>query len=87
MMKGKTLSVFTALCAAAVTPECKLYRVYRKIAELAGVKCPDKAPEIGITHHPLPDGGEIRIAINYADHKVDDMKPNEVKIEKRRSRK
>jgi hypothetical protein len=43
---------------------------------------PEKAPELGITHHELPDGSEIRIAINYADHEADGMKPNEVKIEK-----
>ena len=66
---------------AAVTPECKLYRIYRKIAELAGIKCPEKAPEIGITHHPLPDGGEIQMSINYADYEVEGMGANEVKIE------
>ena len=85
--RGQLIYLNVPLEHAAVTAECKLYRVYRKIAELAGIKCPDKAPEIGITHHPLPDGGEIRIAINYADHEVDDMKPNEVRIEKRRNRK
>ena len=58
-----------------------MFRVYRKIAELAGIQCPDKAPEIGITHHPLPDGGEIRISINYVDYEAGGMKPNEVKIE------
>ena len=80
--KGQLIYLNAPIEQAAVTPECKLYRIYRKIAELAGIKCPEKAPEIGITHHPLPDGGEIRIAINYANYEVDDMRPNEVKISK-----
>jgi len=42
---------------------------------------PEKEPEIGITHHELPDGSEIRIAINSADHEAGGMNPNEVKIE------
>ena len=83
--KGQLIYLNVPIENAAITSECSLFRVYRKIAELAGIQCPDKAPEIGITHHPLPDGGEIRIKINYADYEVDDMKPNEVKIEKRRS--
>ena len=80
--KGQLIYLNAPVEQAAVTPECRLYRIYRKIAELAGIKCPEKAPEIGITHHPLPDGGEIRITINYADYEVDDMRPNEVKISK-----
>ena len=78
--KGQLIYLNVPVEQAAICPECKLYRVYRKIAELAGIKCPEKAPEIGITHHPLPDGGEIQIAINYADYVVDEMEPNEVKI-------
>ena len=80
--KGQLIYLNAPIEHAAITKECKLYLVYRKIAELAGIRCPDKAPEIGITHHPLPDGGEIRIAINYADHEAGGMAPNEVKIEK-----
>ena len=80
--KGQLIYLNAPIEHAAITKECKLYLVYRKIAELAGIRCPDKAPEIGITHHPLPHGGEIRIAINYADHEAGGMAPNEVKIEK-----
>ena len=80
--KGQLIYLNAPIEHAAITKECKLYLVYRKIAELAGIKCPDKAPEIGITHHPLPRGGEIRIAINYADYEAGGMAPNEVKIEK-----
>ena len=68
--------------SAAIASKCCLYRVYRRIAQLAGVDCPVKAPEIGITRHKLPDGHEIRIAINYADYEVEGMASNEVKIEK-----
>ena len=79
--KGQLIWLNVPIEQAAVTSECKLYRVYRKIAQLAGLDLPEKAPEIGITHHELPDGSEIRIAINYADHEAGGMKPNEVKIE------
>ena len=80
--KGKLIYLNLPIEHASISSECKLYKVYRKIAELAGISCPDKAPEIGITRHPLADGGEIRIVINYADYEADGMKPNEVKIEK-----
>ena len=79
--KGQLIYLNVPIEDSAVTSECKLYRVYRKIAELAGLSCPEKAPEVGITHHPLSDGNEIRISINYADYEVSGMKPNEVKIE------
>lgn len=79
--KGQLIYLNAPIEQGAITTECKLYRVYRKIAELAGVRCPEKAPEIGITHHPLPNGGDIRVAINYADYEVGGMMPNEVKIE------
>ena len=79
--KGQLIYLNAPVEQAAISSECKLYRIYRKIAELAGVKCPEKAPEIGITHHPLPDGGEVRITINYADYEADGTAPNEVKIE------
>ena len=79
--KGQLIYLNVPVEQAAISSECKLYRIYRKIAELAGVKCPEKAPEIGITHHPLPDGGEVRITINYADYEADGTAPNEVKIE------
>lgn len=79
--KGKLIYLNMPIEHAAITSECKLYKVYRKIAELAGVDCPDKAPEIGITRHFYDDGKEIRIAINYADYEAGGMKPNEVKIE------
>ncbi|MBQ6471519.1 MAG: cellulase family glycosylhydrolase [Victivallales bacterium] len=78
---GQLVYLNAPLEQAAITSECKLYRIYRKLAQLAGVKCPEKAPEIGITHHPLPDGGEVRILINYADYEAGGMAPNEVKIE------
>ena len=80
--KGQLIYLNVPIEQAAVTPECKLYRVYRKIAQAAGLKCPEKVPEIGITHHERPDGSEIRISINYADYEAGGMKPNEVKIEK-----
>ena len=80
--KGKLIYLNLPIEHAAITAECKLYKVYRKIAELAGISCPDKAPEIGITRHPAADGGEICIYINYADYEAGGMKPNEVKIEK-----
>ena len=79
--KGQLIYLNAPVEQAAVTSECKLYRVYRKIAELAGLDLPEKAPEIGITHHELPDGSEILIKINYADHEADGMDPNEVKID------
>ena len=81
--KGQLIYLNVPIEYAAITSECKLYKVYRRIAELAGLECPDKAPEIGVTHHPLPEDGEIRIAINYADYEAGGMKPNEVRIEKR----
>ena len=79
--KGQLIYLNAPIEDSAVASECSLYRIYRKIAELAGLDLPDKAPEIGITHHPFPDGGEVRISINYADHDAGGMKPNEVKIE------
>lgn len=79
--KGRLIYLNVPLEQSAITAECKLYKVYRKIAQLAGMELPEKAPEIGITHHELPEGGEIRIAINYADYEVDGFKPNEIKIE------
>lgn len=79
--KGQLIYLNVPVEQAAITPECRLYRVYRRIAELAGVRCPEKAPEIGITHHERPEGGEIRISINYADYEAGELGPNEVKIE------
>ena len=79
---GQLLYLNVPIETAAIAPKCSLYRVYRRIARLAGVECPDKAPEIGITHHELPDGHELCIAINYADYAADGMAPNEVKIVK-----
>ena len=79
--RGRLIYLNVPLEQSAITAECKLYKVYRKIAQLAGMELPEKAPEIGITHHELPEGGEIRIAINYSDHEVDGFKSNEIKIE------
>ena len=64
-----------------MTLECKLYRICQSIAKLAGISWSGKAPEIEITHHPITDGGEIRIAINYADYAVDGMGSGKVRIE------
>ena len=83
--KGQLIYLNVPVENAAIARECQLYRVYRKIAELAGVECPDKAPEIGITRHPLPEGGEIRISINYADYEAGGMRPNSVKTERIRN--
>ena len=80
--KGKLIYLDLPVEHAAITSECRLYKIYRKIAELAGVNCPEKAPEIGITRHILPDGGEIKISINYADYDAGGLKADEVKIEK-----
>ena len=81
--KGRLIYLNVPVENAAVTSECRLYRVYRKIAEIAGVTCPaDKAPELGITHHPLAGGGEIRITINYSEHEAGGLAANAVKVEK-----
>lgn len=79
--KGQLIYLNVPLENKAIVSECKFYQIYRKIAQLAGVECPDKAPEIGITHHELPDGSKIRISVNYADYEAGGMGPNEVKIE------
>ena len=49
--------------------------------ETGGDLVPEKAPGIEITHHPITDGGEIRIAINYADYAVDGIGSGKVRIE------
>ena len=66
---------------AAIAEGGPLYRIYRRLAKLAGLECPDKAPEIGVTRHRFPDGRLLRIFINYADHPVDGMPGNSVRRE------
>ena len=80
--KGKLVYLNVPLENNAITQECKLYKIYQKFAEIAGVECLDKSPEIGITRHFYPDGKEVRILINYADYQVEDMPGNSVKIER-----
>ena len=80
--KGQLIYLNAPIENAAAEADSRLYLIYRKLAGLAGVSCPEKAPEIGITHHPLPSGGEIRITINYADRPADGMAPNSVKVER-----
>ena len=79
--KGKLVFVNAALENSALNPENELYQVYRKLAEIAGLKLPEKSKEIGITRHIMPDGKVLKFYINYSDKEVDGMAGNSVKYE------
>jgi hypothetical protein len=57
-----------------------LYKIYRKIAALAGLKLADKHPGIGRTIHRVSDLKEIVIEINYTDHEIDGLAANDFRI-------
>ena len=78
---GKLVFVNAALEDNVFAPGNELYKVYRKLAEIAGVEVPEKSPEIGITTHKTADGRTLKFFINYADHEVDGMAGNSVKYE------
>ena len=79
--KGQLIFINAALEDNALTPDNGLYLVYREIARLAGIKVPEKSPEIGITTHRTADGRNLKFFINYADHEVDGMAGNSVRYE------
>ena len=79
--KGKLVFVNAALENSALNPENELYLVYRKLAEIAGLKLPAKSREIGITRHIMDDGKVLKFYINYSDETVDGMPGNSVKYE------
>ena len=79
--EGKLIFVNAALENNVFAPGNELYRVYRKLAAVAGVEVPEKSPEIGITTHKTADGRTLKFYINYADHEVDGMAGNSVKYE------
>ena len=53
--------------AFAGDPVNPLYLVYRKAAELAGIRrrVRKELPGVGLTEHPLPDGRTLVVAVNY----------------------
>jgi hypothetical protein len=79
--QGQLIFVNSALEFNAFTHGNEFYKVYRKLAQLAGVDVPEKSPEIGITTHKTADGKTLKFFINYADHEVDGMPGNSVKYE------
>jgi endo-1,4-beta-mannosidase len=76
---GKLVFVNAALENSALNPGNELYKVYRKLAEIAGLTLPEKSPETGITRHILSNGKVLTFYINYADYEVDGMPGNSVK--------
>ena len=79
--KGQLIYLNAAPELAELSFDNGFYRIYRKAAELAGIVCPEKAPEIGVTKHVFADGKTLQIRINYADYPVEDMEANGVKLE------
>ena len=79
--KGQLIYLNVAPELAEMDFANKHYLIYKKAAELAGVNCHDKAPEIGVTTHRFDDGRTLKIRINYADYPVDDLDANAVKLE------
>ncbi len=75
--KGKLVMVNCAIENHALEEDNKLYKVYLKLAEIAGLTPEEKAPEIGVSFH-----GNCKVYINYADYPVDGMPGNSMKIEK-----
>ena len=63
--RGQVICVNAALENGALVPDNGFYRIYRKLAQLAGVVLPEKSPSVGVTRHILPDGRELRFFINY----------------------
>ena len=79
--KGRLVYLNAPIENEAITETGRLHLIYRKLAEIAGVTCPEKSPEIGVTRHIFPDGRTLRISINYADYPADGMPANSVKTE------
>ena len=77
--KGKLIYVNAPLENAALVPGNQLYKVYRRLAETAGLVLEEKSPAIGITHHTLADGRTIKFYINYSSRTADGIEPNGVK--------
>ena len=57
------------------------YHIYRKIAAMANIDCPEnKPPEIGLTRHNFADGRTAVIELNYSDSSVDNIPANGMRI-------
>ena len=56
------------------------YLLYRKIAVLAGLDLPEKAPEIGRTEHPWTNGRTIVVEINYSDKESSGLAANDFRV-------
>ena len=56
------------------------YLLYRKIAALAGLDLPEKAPEIGRTEHPWTNGRTIVVEINYSDKESSGLAANDFRV-------
>ncbi|MBE6394790.1 MAG: hypothetical protein E7044_12145 [Lentisphaerae bacterium] len=57
-----------------------LYKIYREIAALAGLKLAEKHPGIGRTIHRVSDLKEIVIEINYTDCEIDGLAANDFRV-------
>ncbi|MBR2425570.1 MAG: hypothetical protein IKB16_02390 [Lentisphaeria bacterium] len=79
--KGQLIYLNVAPETAELSFDNGYYLLYRKAAVLAGIACPEKAPEIGVTTHCFDDGRTLKIRINYADYPVEDLDANAVKLE------
>ena len=77
--KGQVIFVNAPLENEALTPGNGFYKLYRKLAILAGVPLEEKSPSVGITRHRLADGRQLKFYINYADTEQDGMPGNSVK--------
>lgn len=78
--KGKLI-----YCNVAPEPDAwqqgnNYFLLYRKFAQLAGLTLPEKAPETGVTRHVFADGRVLEFRINYADHEVEGIGANRVKL-------
>lgn len=79
--KGKVVFLNAAPELSAVDESVPhSYLLYRKIAALAGLELPEKAPEIGRTEHPWTNGKTIIVEINYSDKKSSGLAPNDFRV-------
>ena len=79
--KGKLIYVNAALENGALEPDNNFYLIYRKLAELAGLKIEPKSPSVGITRHRMPDGRMMKFFINYSDKTADGIPGNGIRYE------